>query len=109
MCLHSGLCSVAVLLSSLLILLKTFLFERHQNDSSLLLSSYAHLLLAGDLSALRTGTLVLSYHLFSSVETAWHVLKATSPFEKCLMEELAGGCYVLEKNGDLHHFPSVHF
>ncbi|XP_060008254.1 abl interactor 2 isoform X22 [Lagenorhynchus albirostris] len=45
----------------------------------------------------------------SMVETAWHVLKATSPFEKCLMEELAGGCYVLEKNGDLHHFPSVHF
>lgn len=61
LCLHSGLCNVAVRLSNLMIT-KIFVSERHENDS-VLLSSYAHFLLAGDHSALRIGTFSLPFFL----------------------------------------------
>ena len=61
LCLHSGLCNVAVSLSNLLIT-EIFLSERHENDTALL-SFRAHFLLAGDHSALRTGTFSLPFFL----------------------------------------------
>ena len=62
--------------------------------------------LAGEIS-ITEPPLLMTIILLSS--WAWHDLKATSLSEKALMEELAGGWHILEKNGDLHHFSSVCF